>query len=176
MPTRVELLEPGEAIPKSRGYVGVTDPSETSEIFFPHVDSCLALVLILDNNRLIGGHVPQQWPGQGVPNLNFCVKKIIDLMDAELKRVGGTIQRLIMVGDRAWFHADRGTEANTAMAQWEQYENWIQLSVEPQGGGGTDVSVTRKSIKLVKCKQPRTEQTYNNLSNIQQKPALTIRL
>ena len=174
MPTRVELLEPGEAIPKGSGYVGVTDSSDASEIFFPHVDSCLALVLILNNKRLIGGHVPQEWPGNK-PDLKFCIKKIIDLMHAQFEEVGGEIERLIMAGDSAWFHSDRGTEANTAMAKWEQYNNWIQLSIEPKGGGGANVSITRKSIKLVKFKKPHNEQTYDKLNLIHEKPSIPVR-
>jgi hypothetical protein len=175
MPTRVELMEPGKAIEQGRGYVGVTDPSDASEIFFPHVDSCLALALILDNKRLIGGHVPQQWPGQRVTDMNYCVKKIIDLMDAELNRVKGNIERLIMAGDSAWFHADRGTEANTAMAKWEQYGNWIQLSIDPKGGGGADVYITRKSIKLVKCNKPFSEQTFADFGKIKEEAAIKVR-
>ena len=59
---KVEILEPGKAIPANRGYAGVGDPGD--ELFFPAVDSCCAVAAILEDGTLIGGHLGAQWPGE----------------------------------------------------------------------------------------------------------------
>ena len=164
MPTRVELLEPGEAIPAGRGYVGVTDPSPHAELFFPHVDSCLALALILTNNQLIGGHVPQQWFGEKGKNLGGSIKKVVDLMVANQLRVGGEVKLLIAAGHGNWWHDDAGTEVGTAMAQWGGESNYMGVVTDEQAPKGVDVLVKPTSLTITRCHDGK-QRIYNNLDN-----------
>lgn len=165
MPSRVVLLEPGEAIPAGRGYVGVTDPSPDSELVFPHVDSCLALALILTNNQLIGGHVPQQWFGEKGKNLGGSIKKIVDLMVANQLRVGGKVDLLIAAGHGNWWHADAGAEVGAAMAQWGGDGDYMGVTTDEQAPKGVDVVVKPSSLTVTRVHDGK-QRTWNNLSNM----------
>jgi hypothetical protein len=130
-----------------RGYVGLTDAGANAEIVFPHVDTCLALALILDNNRLIGGHVSTQWPGMPHEDHHFCIERIIALMDANLEQAGGKIVRLILAGHGNWWHANFNTEVGTAMAHWDDvpYFGVVTDNNAPQG---CDIHVHPDSLAI----------------------------
>jgi hypothetical protein len=56
---RRECKEPGSGGPY------VVRANAGDQLVFPHVDSCLAVVFVLSNGDLIGGHVGIQWGGGG---------------------------------------------------------------------------------------------------------------
>jgi len=41
---------------------------KTDELLFPHVDSCMAIAFVLDDDRMVGGHVSFQWNELGEVN------------------------------------------------------------------------------------------------------------
>jgi hypothetical protein len=163
MPLRVELLEPGEAIPRGRGYVGVTDASPNAELIFPHVDSCLALALILDTGRLIGGHVPQQWHNAPEKNYSGCIGKILNLMEANRLRVGGEADLLIVAGHGNWWHGDLGAEAGTAMARWGA--DFFGVTTDDNAPKGVNVYVKPNSLTIERV-HDHNRRVWNNLAGM----------
>lgn len=65
-----------------------------NELYYPHVDSCFALALVLEGGWVTGGHVPEEWNGVWDAAANFT--KMANLMIATAsgalnKRVIGVI-------------------------------------------------------------------------------------
>lgn len=80
------------------GYVVLAAADE--EILFPHVDSCLAMALVLSDGRLVGGHVGVQWDGNaGLEPADNAVR----IMGEMLQKRGNTgISKVVFLGDPAW--------------------------------------------------------------------------
>lgn len=166
MPLRVEVLEPGLALAQGRGYVGLTDAGANAELVFPHVDSCLALALILDNNRLIGGHVATQWPGMKEQDRHFCIERIIALMDANHEQAGGAISVLILAGHGNWWHADFGAEVGTALAHWGSAGHYLGVTTDDHAPQGCNIYVTPDSLVVEKY-DTNTRRSWPNLGQMQ---------
>lgn len=148
MPLKVEILEPGLALSKGRGYVGLTDADDAAELVFPHVDSCLALALLLDNKRLLGGHVVAQWPGMASEDRHFSILQIISLMDANLGLAGGKPVRLVLAGHGNWWHADCGSEVGTAIAHWDDVETYLGVTTDDKAPKGCDIHITNDALEI----------------------------
>jgi hypothetical protein len=143
---QIELLEPGIAVPKGRGYVGVGDPGDT--IYFPHVDSCMAIVAIFDKTRLIGGHIGAQWPGHHEVDYKFCGNQILTLMEANRKRVKAdacTTLILVYPGSTGW--------KDVASAAYGSWSPDAMIDIDTTFcAKGADITVTATTITLVDCK------------------------
>ncbi len=165
MPLRVEILEPGLAQQHRRGYVGLTDPGHNAELVFPHVDTCLALALILNNKRLIGGHVGTQWPGSAAQDRHFCIDKIIALMDANHDQVQGDIVFLVLAGHGNWWHADFGAEVGTALAHWSSVPVYLGVTTDDNAPQGCNIYVRLDSLVVEKF-DTMARRTWPNLKQM----------
>lgn len=148
---RIELLEPGEAIPRGRGYVGVGGADD--EIFFPHVDSCCAVVGVFADGAIIGGHVGAQWPGREVDR-EFSGQRVFSLMVANQHRVNATdLRHLVCVypGATGWTPV-----VGSIYGTW--YTDGF-LDVDTAGAAqGVDVLVTHTTVTVRDCKTNLTKE------------------
>lgn len=145
MVKEVTLLEPGEAIPKNRGYVGVADAG--GKIVFPHVDSCCALAFILQDGTLIGGHLGAQWPGTKGVNYVQNGMRVERLMQENRKRLGDkSVTTVVSVGPGNWGEVKQKVWAEC------QVMRTLNIDTEKHGGGGVDVTVSAGKVKLDWCK------------------------
>lgn len=148
---RIELLEPGLALPKGRGYVGVGDADD--EIFFPHIDSCLGVVCVYESGAIIGGHVGAVWPGMRDFNYAFCANRVFSLMEANRKRVNaGAVTKLVAVYPRS-------------LSSWASEVTNIYKTAMPAAAlevdttacdKGVDALVTHTKVTVVNCKSKHT--------------------
>lgn len=153
MAKNVELMEPGEAIPKNRGYVGVTDAG--GKITFPHVDSCCAVSYVFADGSLIGGHIGAQWPGDPKINYELNGDKILELMEANRssQKKGQTVTTLVTVSPDNW-----GRTKNHFLQRLRPART---LNIDTAGlGGGVDVEVTAKAVVVKSCKNRAVEQSF----------------
>ncbi len=147
---RIELLEPGEAIPRGRGYVGVGDAND--EIFFPHVDSCCAVVGVFGDGAIIGGHIGAEWPGHGLDRA-FSGQRVFSLMVANQHRVNATgLRHLVVVypGGTGWTPV-----VSSIYGTWET-DGFMDVNT---GGAarGVDVLVTHAAVTVRDCKTNLTK-------------------
>jgi hypothetical protein len=141
MALHVEILEPAKAIPKGRGYVGLAEKG--GQLFFPAVDSCLAVTLVLDTGRLIGGHM-------ALKDCPVGMQRVYELMKANLDNEEGRIKAFITVGD---------------LGNWTEhrYRMMGDLELDPLGdamlelatnkvlAGGVNVTITADQVRLQLC-------------------------
>lgn len=165
MALRVEILEPGLALEQGRGYCGLTDPGPGAELVFPHVDSCLAMALILDNGCLVGGHVAAQWPGMKDTNRRFCIERIIALMDALKAQAHGNLAFLVLAGHGSWWHADAGAEVGTAFAHWGDAPTYLGVTTDDKSPQGCNIYVQRDQLVVEKF-DSHTRRTWDQLSQM----------
>ncbi len=146
---RIELLEPGAAIPKGRGYVGVGKAGD--EIFFPHVDSCCAVVGVFNDGAIIGGHIGAEWPGNGVDR-EFAAQRVFTLMTANMRRVkADEVKYLALV-----YPHETGWEkpAGAILRTWYT-DGFINVDTRA-AGSGVDVLVTHTHVSVTDLKTNRT--------------------
>ncbi len=69
-------------------------------LIFPHVDSCMALCLLLNNQQMVGGHVPMQL-GQGAPLAPAANAQrfLMNMLRLATLQLGGQVTLLISCGD-----------------------------------------------------------------------------
>lgn len=145
---KVELLEPGKAIPKGRGYVGLASDSIT----FPYVSSCLAVVAVLKSGTLVGGHMGAEWSeGAGI-DYKGNGKKILDLMVGNLENVDGKgkVAAVVTVGHGNW--------SDVIHEVWGRLTPDGTLKVECQKE--VDVVVTKDKVLVKQVSPGKAEKTY----------------
>ncbi|HEX7238937.1 MAG TPA: hypothetical protein VF263_01615 [Longimicrobiaceae bacterium] len=148
---QIELLEPGAAIPKGRGYVGVGKAGD--EIFFPHVDSCCAVVGVFNDGAIIGGHIGAEWPGVGV-NRAFSTQRVFTLMTANMRRVkADEIKNLALVypHETGW-----DKEVNAILQTWYT-DGFVNVDTR-MAGSGVDVLVTHTHVFVTDLKTNLTKE------------------
>ena len=139
-PNTVEVLEPGKAIPSGRGYVGIAKAD--GELLFPYVDSCCAIAIVLEDGTMIGGHMGAQWPGEASMNYDANAKRIVSLMDANRRRLGGkTVTTVITL----YAHSS-DTWQEAVSAAWSMWGPENVLDIDTNKSGGVDVIVSATGI------------------------------
>lgn len=100
--TTKTLYEPKIAHEKGTEYVEWGAPGDV--LFFPHVDSCCALAVVMDDHSMVGGHVPLQWGGMEDMNAAGNMQKVYDLIDTARRNHGGgrAVTGIIAVGPAHW--------------------------------------------------------------------------
>lgn len=153
------LYEPKIALEKGTGYVGWGAVGD--ELFFPHVDSCCALAVVLDNKSLVGGHVPLQWGGMEDMNAGANMKKIYDLIDVTRRNHVGNraVTGIIAVGPAHWtipygvilknFDPDYAMEFPALRIDTQATANGVDVTIKSTVGGVT-VDVVDFKSKLPK--------------------------
>jgi hypothetical protein len=123
-------------------------------IYFPHVDSCTAFVFILEDGRMVGGHVPWGWGGTFDYPLN--ANRMAREMEAAIAP-DSVIETFISIGDREAHDAVSGSVSAKAKVFWENH------SVS----GGVDVKVDgpRQRLKAyaTPTKQKLCSQKFSHL-------------
>jgi hypothetical protein len=144
---RLALLEPGHILDKKTradevravaqlgalrgsGYAGSV--GEGDELFFPHVESCCAL-MVFGDKRLVGGHMGIQYPDVAV-GYAAAGKKVWTLVAAEHKRLNSKGGALVMLGDLGWFTPDVKSEVLRVLAPTTCLFRYF-----PELGGGFNV-------------------------------------
>ncbi|MES2297926.1 MAG: hypothetical protein V4582_12845 [Pseudomonadota bacterium] len=74
------------------------------ELFFPHVDSCCALAVVMADKSMVGGHIPLQWGGMDDMDAATNMQKIYDLIDVTRRNHAGgkAVAGIIAVGPAHW--------------------------------------------------------------------------
>jgi hypothetical protein len=57
---------------------------DEESLYFPHVDSCMVVAFVLENECIIGGHIGAGWPGEKELNYKGNAQKVIDRMLAKV--------------------------------------------------------------------------------------------
>jgi hypothetical protein len=136
------LYEPKEALERNKAYAVVAKADDT--LTFPHVDSCLAMVLRLDDDTVLAGHVPQQWAGMPGVAKEQCYKKMLALLEANRKRHGDhKAVHMIAVGPNDW---------GKLLLPTTQQMGVMSMTVFTKVSGGVDVRVTREAVLVTRCK------------------------
>ena len=145
----ITLLEPAAALESKGAYAAVAKVDD--RVLFPHVDSCFAMVGILEDGQMVAGHVPQQWPGMPKPSADLCFNRMWDLLEANRKRIGGKgVVCVVTVGANNWLDL-RGE-------LWGKWQAGAALAISTDGAkGGVDVIVTRQSVQITSCNTKKTQ-------------------
>ena len=149
---RVTLYEPAAAV-EGRAYAGWANWDD--ELYFPHVDSCCALIIVGDQ-AAVGGHMGAQLPGMAEPDPDFAGRNVWELVLANHLRLNtaDTPCTVITIGDNNWHEVIQA----------------IWIAVDPDGvlplrminrlcPHGVNVLATRESI-VVELYGTNTRFTY----------------
>jgi hypothetical protein len=126
----VKCVEPAEARANDPAYNCIVSAPKETELMFPHVDSCLAIAMLLDDGRVVGGHVGLFMSGATAPDAQRNTEAIF----AEMQHLRGvtTITSLYLVGESSW----------RPVVAWLRREAACQNSLyfSKVSGGGVDVT------------------------------------
>jgi hypothetical protein len=143
---RVTLYEPALAV-GGKAYAGWANRGD--ELYFPHVDSCCA-VMIYGDNAVVGGHMGSQLPSMESPNYAMAGKYVWSLVVANHRRLNTATAgcKVVMVGHPNWY-----------MMQI-QYEIWAAVdagtaltlrTTEKFCSKGADIVATLDGIVVTPC-------------------------
>lgn len=98
---RVTLYEPALAV-NGKAYAGWANRGD--ELFFPHVDSCCALIIVGDK-AAVGGHMGAQLPNAAAPNHRAAGRYVWELVLANHLRLNteGADCTVITIGESNWY-------------------------------------------------------------------------
>lgn len=98
---RVSLYEPALAV-GGKAYAGWAN--EDDELYFPHVDSCCALVIVGDK-AAVGGHMGSQLPNAADPNYDIAGRYVWELVLANHRRLNSPDGpcTVITIGESNWY-------------------------------------------------------------------------
>jgi hypothetical protein len=99
---RVNLYEPALAV-DGKAYCGFGDAGD--ELYFPHVDSCCALIVVGDK-WMVGGHMGAQLPNDSEPNYQAAGRYVWTLVHANHTRLNGSDSpcKIITIGESNWYN------------------------------------------------------------------------
>ena len=144
MNTTIRCVEPAAVGPHN--YLAQADNRD--ELLFPHVDSCLAIAFLLNNDHAIGGHVGMMMPGANNLNPHGNAIQICNQMQAMIGNA--QVSKVILIGDANWEN-DPVTNINVVQAIINQVGCPDTLFVDTGAyGGGVDFSLNpRRSMLFV---------------------------
>lgn len=98
---RVTLYEPALAI-NGKAYAGWANQGD--DLYFPHVDTCCA-VLIYGNNAVVGGHMGSQLPNMAEPNYDIAGRYVWELALANHLRLNTADEgcKIVTIGESNWY-------------------------------------------------------------------------
>jgi hypothetical protein len=106
--------------------------SKEDIIYFPHVDSCTALIFILADGRIVGGHVPWQWGAGATVDYGLNANRMAREMEAAIVP-DSVVETFISVGDREAHDAVSGSVSAKAKVFWENHDSRGGLDVKVDG-------------------------------------------
>jgi len=102
----LKCTEPGvynddskKATERGDGYV--VEAGKLDSLYFPGVDSCLAVAFVLKSGRMIGGHIGTSWGKDDMPDPEKNAKTIVQKMLTKVKKIESFFC-VIYVGDKDW--------------------------------------------------------------------------
>jgi hypothetical protein len=98
---RVTLYEPALAI-NGKAYAGWAESGD--ELYFPHVDTCCA-VLVYGNHAVVGGHMGSQLPSMDAPNYDIAGRYVWELVVANHQRLNAVDEgcKIVTIGESNWY-------------------------------------------------------------------------
>jgi hypothetical protein len=151
---KVELLEPGKVNAKSGG-IFIGSAGEGDYLLFPHVDSCIALI-VYGENCLVGGHLGAQMPGAketNYPKAGRYVWQKVAGIHANLNGKGSDCQ-VVTIGHPNWYIKEVVSDIWAALKPNGQ----LALKTTEKQPKGVDIMASRDKIIVKKC--PNWGQTW----------------
>ena len=142
---KVVLKEPAEA--KNGGaYAGWANAGD--ELFFPHVDSCCA-VLVFGDKAVVGGHMGAQWPGEAAANYPNAGRKVWELVAANHRRLNSQDEgcRVVTIGHHNWYHHEVPSTIWGALKP----VGTLALKITERCPKGVDITATLTKIIVQAC-------------------------
>lgn len=142
---RVTLYEPALAV-DGKAYAGWANKGD--ELYFPHVDSCCA-VLIYGDKAVVGGHMGCQLPGKGVdyPGAGRYVWSLV-LANHHRLNTRDADCTVVTIGHPNWYFHQVNQQIWTAAAPGAT----LALSTtEKFCSKGADIVATMEKIVVVPC-------------------------
>jgi hypothetical protein len=142
---RVTLYEPALAV-GGKAYAGWAKRGD--ELYFPHVDSCCA-VLIYGDRAVVGGHMGSQLPSMPAPNYAMAGRYVWSLVVANHQRLNTAAAgcKVVTIGHANWFmeqiHYEIWSAAEATSA--------LTLRTEKNCPKGADIVATLDGIVVTPC-------------------------
>jgi hypothetical protein len=142
---RVTLYEPALAV-NGKAYAGWAN--EGDELFFPHVDTCCALIIVGDK-AAVGGHMGSQLPTAPEPNYDIAGRYVWELVLANHRRLNSQDApcTVITVGETNWYDS-------VVASIWSAVgpDGVLPLKSTPKFcSKGIDIRVTMKQVFVQPC-------------------------
>jgi hypothetical protein len=148
----VRCVEPALAVMGDPNNTFLVNVAAGTELLFPHVDSCMAIAMLLVDGRIIGGHVSMQLPVANAP-LDPLGNATAMLLQMNVLRGVTAVSKLVLVGDANWEN-DFVTGTNIIRQITISVGCADRLHVDTGNyGGGVDVSFNprRSLVFITRC-------------------------
>lgn len=142
---RVTLYEPALAV-GGKAYAGWAN--EGDELFFPHVDTCCALIIVGDK-AAVGGHMSAQLPGGAALDYAGAGRYVWSLVLANHRRLNTPDApcTVITVGETNWY-----TEVVSTIWSTVGPDGALPLrTTDKCCPKGADITVTMKKVTVQPC-------------------------
>lgn len=142
-------------------YIGVWSNPDDS-LYFPHVDSCLAIIYITTDDEIVGGHVGAIWPGDDLAEYKGNASRIIDEMKEMVASRGSCIKQILFYHNPS--EAGIWSEATKLL-----YEMATRLAIDepnqittyiPHHPKGVDLIINAQNCLIVDCATQKTESHF----------------
>ena len=142
---RVTLYEPALAI-DGKAYAGWANDGD--ELYFPHVDTCCA-VLIFGDKAVVGGHMGSQLPSMSTPDYEAAGRYVWELVLANHQRLNseGEGCKVVTIGESNWY----GTVVHTLWSAATPLATLALRTTEKFCSKGVDIVATRSKILVLPC-------------------------
>jgi len=144
---RVTLHEPAEAT-NGKAFAGQANPGD--ELFFPHVDSCCALIIVGDKVA-VGGHMAAQLPGSEKTDHEAAGRHVWTQVLANHQRLNtpGASCTVVTVGESNWY-----AEVVSTIWTAAQPSGVLPLQITSKFCPyGADVCVTMADVMVWPCQK-----------------------
>lgn len=128
--------------------MAVVRASGNDRIIFPHVDSCMAVIFVLLDQTLIGGHASQYDTATKALNPSLSLDTILVRMLASAE---STIGKVIFIGDVTSDWGGAGWQVSQKIATFQQYNRTAPQFAKIDTfncGKGVDIFVDRGDLRL----------------------------
>ena len=142
---RVTLYEPALAT-GGKAYAGWANRGD--ELYFPHVDTCCAL-LIYGDKAVVGGHMGSQLPNMQAPNYASAGRYVWELVLANHRRLNTVEEgcKVVTIGESNWYES-------VVQEIWSaaQADSTLALrTTEKFCSKGVDITATLDTIVVMPC-------------------------
>lgn len=142
---RVTLYEPALAV-GGKAYAGWANAGD--ELFFPHIDTCCA-VLIYGDNAVVGGHMGSQLPNMSAPDYSAAGRYVWTLALANHNRLNTASEgcKIVTIGESNWY----GPPVQSIWSAAKPTATLAIRTASPICSKGVDVFATMDEIVVVPC-------------------------